>query len=103
MYDLTSVRRRYFPVRLKNGRVLDLEPPKLKLLGQMVSVAKGADRNDLACVDELTELFSKLLSKNKQRYRFTASQVREQFDWDEMFGLLLAFFGCLRQEKNDPN
>ncbi|WNX85255.1 hypothetical protein RWV98_02975 [Agathobaculum sp. NTUH-O15-33] len=101
MYDLTAVRRRYFKVKLSNGRVIDLEPPKLKTLNRLVHVAKGGQEPEE--LDETFELFSRLLSKNKQHYRICAAQVEEWFDWDEMIGILTEFFGWLNQEKRDPN
>lgn len=103
MYDLTAVRRRYFKVKLKNGRVIDVEPPKLKLVNQLVHVAKSANNNDAEALQESVNIFLRVLNKNKQGYHITVEQAQEWFDFDDMIDLLGEFFGWLNQEKRDPN
>ena len=102
MLDLTAVNRRYFQVKF-NGRVLDVEPPKLKTLNKLVSIAKAAGNGDAEAFADMTPLIAQLLSKNKKNIRISASIVEESLDTDGMILLLTEFLSWINQEKNDPN
>lgn len=102
MLDLTAVRRRYFQVKF-NGRVLEVEPPKLKTLNKLVSIAKTAEHNELGAFPEMTPLIAQLLSKNKKGIKISPAVVEDNLDSDEMLVLLTEFIAWINQEKNDPN
>lgn len=102
MLDLAAVRRRYFPVKF-NGRVLEVEPPKLKTLNKLVSISKAAGSGDQEAFAEMTPLISQLLSKNKKNIRISPATVEESLDTDAMIVLLSEFLSWIHQEKNDPN
>ena len=36
MYDMTKIQPRYFDIKLKNRKILNIEPPKLKVLKKII-------------------------------------------------------------------
>lgn len=102
MLDLTAVRRRYFPVKF-NGRVLDVEPPKLKTLNKLVDLAKHAGNGDLDALADLTPMIAKLLSKNKKGIKINSETVEDALDFDQMQILLFKLFKWIAKERDDPN
>ena len=40
MYDMTKLKTRYFDIKLKNRKILNLEPPKLKVLRKIASLSE---------------------------------------------------------------
>lgn len=102
MLDLTTVRRRYFPVKF-NGRVLEIEPPKLKTLNKLVSISKAASAGDSEAFGEMTPLIAGLLSKNRKHIKVSPSLVEDLLNFDEMIFLLTELLHWIYQEKNDPN
>ena len=43
MYDMTKLVTRYFKVKLKNNKIIDVEPPKLKVFREISKLASMAD------------------------------------------------------------
>lgn len=102
MLDLSCLKKRYFVVRFQ-GRRLDLEPPKIKTINKIISIAKAGNNGDVEAVGDLSALIAKLLGKNKQQFKVTTEMVEEMLDWDAMMQLIMQFFAWLNAEKNDPN
>ena len=38
MYDMTKLQKRYFDVKFTNGKILNIEPPKLKVLKKIEKI-----------------------------------------------------------------
>ncbi|QNK41823.1 hypothetical protein [Caproicibacter fermentans] len=119
MYDITNIARRYFSVKLtaedEDGKehttVVEVGPPRLKMLREMMDIAvkatKEAESGETKTVEnviaELRDIIRKMLNKNKSGYKVPNEYV-EAMDFDEMIGLLNAFFDWMNQTKqNDPN
>jgi len=99
MFDISTVSRRYFAVKLENGITIEVEPPKLKALKKITALAKS--RNEDA-MDDLTEAIKMILSKNRSGYKLS-DELIEDIDFDEMNDLLTAYFEWLSKSKNTPN
>lgn len=99
MFDVSTVSKRYFEVRIA-GKDLSVEPPKLKKLRQFMELAKVRNED---VVDNLTEALSGILSKNKAGYTVSADFVEENLNFDEMNDLLTQYFEWVGQERNAPN
>lgn len=102
MLDLTAVRMRYYPVKL-NGRVLELEPPKMKTVNRLVAVSKDVANGNLESYDEFTLLVARVLSKNRTGYTVTPEFVEDSLTLDQVAELLGGYFHWLNEEKRDPN
>lgn len=108
MFDISTVSKRYFEVKLtltddndeeiKNIE-LKVEPPKIKMLKKLMAVWKASKAD---AMDELAEAIQKLLSKNKDGYKVPMEYI-DELDYDQMNELLTEYFKWLGKEKNSKN
>jgi len=105
MYDMTKFKTRYFTIKLKNNRVLDLEPPKLKILKKItaLSAIKNSDELSEKEIANLIEAVSIAISKNKQGYKMNPEQIEDQFDIDETVDFLNNYFNWVNEMQNQKN
>lgn len=104
MFDMSNYVTRYFDVKLKDGTELQLEPPKLKVLRKMASLAKLDGNNfDDEALSSLVEAVTLALNKNKTGYTVTAEQVEETFDITLMYNFLTSFFNWVNELQNQKN
>lgn len=103
MFDLQGVNKRYFGVTLhledESKIEINVEPPKLKVLKRLTSLAKAKEEEDV--IENLEGAITDLLNKNKEKIK--VDKYVEEFSIDEMQQLLTAFFKWLNQEKNSKN
>lgn len=104
MYDMTKLKTRYFDIKLKNGRILNIEPPKMKVL-KKISVLSEIKEEDLTGSDitNLLEAVSLALSKNKQGVKISAEKVEEEYDIFELVEFLTAYFNWVNQIQESKN
>lgn len=105
MYDMTNLITRYFKIKLKNGKELELEPPKLKMLKKISSLSSSVNNNELdeKAIICLSEAIALSLSKNKQNYVVDSDFVEENFDIDEMYDFLTNYFTWVGEIQNSKN
>ena len=104
MYDMTQIKKRYFNIKLRNGKILDLFLPKLKILKKIASLSKIKD-NDLeeSDVDSLSEALSLAISKNKQGYSISKEEIEKDFDIEDMLDFLNNYFDWVNEVKSLKN
>ncbi|MFT9055102.1 MAG: hypothetical protein ABF449_00565 [Ethanoligenens sp.] len=110
MYDVSSVNRRYFDLRLictdKNDEEhelkLQVEPPKIKLLRRLTAIAKPSGEGNFAAMDELQDVVRDMLSKNKAGYKVPDEYV-DSLDFDQLVGIITAYFEWLGAQKKAKN
>ena len=105
MYDMTTLVTRFFKIRLANGLVLELEPPKLKILKKIASLSKSQSSGELTEDDitSLAEAIALSLSKNKENKTITTELVEDMFDIDEMYDFLTNYFKWVSEIQNSKN
>ena len=114
MFDVSTISKRYFEVKIevededgkKYSADLEVEPPKLKALKKLTSIAKTvsdkkADDEDDA-MDDLHDAMRIILNKNKAKQKVSNALI-ENLDTDQMEGILASFFGWLSSERKNPN
>lgn len=105
MYDMTKLKTRYFDIRLKNGKVLNIEPPKLKVLKKIAALSAVKDTEEFGekDIENLTTAVSLALSKNKQNFKISTEQVEDNYDIDEIVDLLNNYFEWVNSIQNQKN
>lgn len=105
MYDMTKFKTRYFNMKLKNGKVIDIEPPKMKILKKITSLSEIKDSEELSEKDiaNLTEAVTLALNKNRQNYKITTEKVDEDYDILEIVDFLNAYFDWVNSIQNSKN
>jgi len=115
MFDITTISKRYFGIKLsyideeEKAHVAQLEvsPPKIKVLKKITALSKarkvdGEDAENQDVMAELSEAVKSLLSKNKNEYKVPMEYI-DDLDFDQLQGILTAYFEWLSKEKNSPN
>ena len=102
MFDMTKIKTRYFNLTLPNGTVLEVEPPKMKVLRKVLSLATMDDIN-VQSIDELSEGLSLVLSKNKQNHKVTAKWLMDNMDIDGLVTLTTAYFNWVGEVQGSKN
>lgn len=105
MYDMTNLITRYFKIKLKDGKELELEPPKLKVLRKISKLSNSISNEELGEEDitNLAEAISLSLSKNKQGVNISSDYVEDNFDIDEMYDFLINFYNWVGEIQNSKN
>lgn len=90
MLDLSIYKSRYYPVKLDENIIINIEPPKRKQLKKVMSLTKGINEQNISetDVDNLYEAAGIALSKNKENRPFTSEDIEEYLD----LSALVAFF-----------
>lgn len=105
MYDMTQIKRRYFIIKLINGKVLNVEPPKMKVLKKITSLSDVEDKNNVNQVDieNLISALSLALSKNKENYKISDEWIEENVNFDDTQELLKQYFEWVGEIYNLKN
>ncbi|MGX7745695.1 hypothetical protein [Rhodopseudomonas parapalustris] len=98
MFDVSTINKRYFAIKINNIE-LEVEPPKIKALKKIMSLSKS--RNEDA-MDNLSDAIKMILSKNRTGFK-VADELIDELDFDEMNGILNAYFDWLSSTRNSPN
>ena len=103
MFDIAHVRTRYYPVRF-GGRVLQLEPLKLRTLNELVRLSRSVTQGDTGAYEDCTPLVARILSKNRYQVKISPKQVEDTLTIDQVSALLQGSLAWLKQERDsDPN
>ena len=103
MFDMTQYIPRYFKVKLKNGKIIEVEPPKLKVLKKILKLSNV--KNDMTEKDfeSIILATSMALSKNKQNYNVSIDWLSENHNIDEIQDLLINYFNWVDEIENSKN
>lgn len=99
MFDTNLVKKRYFKIKINNTMV-ELAPPKLKVLKKITALSKNAEDGEV--IEDLTDAVKLMLSNNKQKIK-VPDELIDDLDFDELVGILKEYFGWLKNTKNSPN
>ena len=114
MFDLSSVNRRYWEIKLKietdlivdgvvtkveKETVLEIEPPTKKMLNKIVKLRKVKEEDTM---DGLYEAVGMILNKNKTGKKISDEMI-EKFNFDEINTIITKFFEWLGETQNSPN
>ena len=105
MYDMTKLGVRYFNMKLKNGKIIDIEPPKMKILKKIANLSEVKNNDELTEKDiaNLTEAVVLAFNKNKQNYKITVEKIEEEYDILEIMDFLNAYFDWVNSIQNSKN
>lgn len=105
MFDIKSVNKRYFELKLsmdtdKGDKTIKLkvEPPKLKVIKLITSITKSKDNT----LEDLAQAIKMILDKNKDGVKVPIEYI-EELDMDQMNSLLTSYFKWLQENKNSKN
>lgn len=103
MFDMTQYIPRYFKTKLKNGKIIEVEPPKLKVLKKILKLSNVKEEMSEKDFDNIILATSMALSKNKQNYQVTSQFLEDNHDIDELQDLLVNYFNWVDEIQNSKN
>ena len=103
MYDMSKFLPRYFSIKLKNEKTIDVEPPKLKVLKKIMSLSKVQGELTEENFDDIIKAVSMALSKNKQNYEVNIEWLTENHNIDELMELLTHYFDWVNEINDSKN
>ncbi|MDF2985735.1 MAG: hypothetical protein K0R50_1245 [Eubacterium sp.] len=98
MFDIDSISKRYFKIKINNIEI-DVEPPKLKVLKKITSLAKAKNED---AIEDLVEAVKIMLNKNKSGYQ-VQDELIDELDFDQLLEILTAYFKWIGEVRNSPN
>lgn len=115
MIDFCAMKRRYLPVKLRNGMIINVEEPKVKVMDMIMSIQKAAfnqnedtkkEKLSKEKLDEINSIYKNIsmaasmcLSKNKEKKKYGVEWVKENMTMDEMFVLVSGIVEWANKEK----
>lgn len=101
MFKISNVKTRYYELEAPDsGKVIFIEPPKLKTLRNLENLS----RQDSPTIESMAEQIARVISKNKAGRKVTADQVMEWMTTDELSEFISDYLRWLNKEKtSDPN
>lgn len=103
MYDMTQFVPRYFKTKLKNGKIIEVEPPKLKVLKKILKLSGVKNKMTEKDFENITLATSMALSKNKQNYNVSTEWLEDNHNIDELQDLLINYFDWVNEINNSKN
>ena len=105
MLDYTQREKKFLTVKLADGRLLLLSPPKKSLYTTLSKMEKAIGETDdyEAIFEDVASLTALILSNNKEREVITAAEVEEMMDFDDMFYLVSGYSVFAGEVVANPN
>ena len=105
MLDYTTRDKKVLPVKISEDLTLLLRPPKKNLYEKLAAIEDRVnDATDGGTVyDEIVELTADILSTNMSRHQFSAAEVEEMFDIEDMAALVYEYAAYAGNILKNPN
>lgn len=105
MLDYTTREKKVLPVKLIDGKTVLLTAPKKSLYTKLTALeSRLKDEKDVGSLyDEILQLTADILSSNKTGARFTAADVDERMDIEDMALLIFEYSKYAGQLVGSPN
>lgn len=97
MLDLTRINIRTFEVKFSDSTTLILNPPKIKVLKKIMSVASTNN------IEDLITGIALILNSNKNDKKINEKWVEDNITFDEMLSLTKEYFTWVTEIQNNPN
>ena len=113
MLDLRKIKALPFKVTFEDGKVLNLNQPKLKVLNKIFELYSSVEDSEAGSNDvnsfafstyaEVCEVTRLILENNKEKRKIDISFVYNNFDMEQMKILIEEFFKWIGTTSNNPN
>lgn len=93
MLDYTTREKKVLPVKLYDGRTVLLTAPRKSLYTKLSTIQKELQKKDdfEELYDEIIQLTADVLSSNKTGAQFTAAEVEDMMDIEDMALLIFEY------------
>jgi hypothetical protein len=100
MFDINSLNVDHFKINLENNEIIDINPPKIKVLKKIMTLTKVTDET---AIDEISNAILLILNSNKQGKKFNQDYIDENFTIQNMQEFLKQYIKWVSSIQNNPN
>ena len=101
---MSALTPRYFELKLTGGKLIEVEPPKLKVLRKIMGLSQSGDADaDTDRLRVLADALAMALSKNRQGKKLDADWVEDNFNMIEIQELLISYFQWIAEIQSSKN
>ena len=105
MLDLTHGKKKFLPVKLPDGKTVNILPPKKGLLSSLTALQEKIggldDPNEM--LDEISDLITKIMSNNVSGTVITREFIEDTLDIGDMAAVIMAYEKFTREIAQNPN
>ncbi|AGK95409.1 hypothetical protein [Clostridium pasteurianum] len=99
MFDVSSVTKRYFDIKMKD-LVLQLEAPSLSTMKKILYLTREINES---AMEDLEEAVGIILNKNTAKYEISKEMINDELDFDQLKAIVLRFLQWVLTNKQSPN
>lgn len=99
MFDVSSVTKRYFDIKIKD-LVLQLEAPSLSTMKKILYLTREINES---AMEDLEEAVGIILNKNTAKYEISKEMINDKLDFDQLKAIVLKFLQWVLTNKQSPN
>ena len=105
MLDLSIYKTRYYEVKLDEGTIVNIEPPKRKQLKKILTLTQSVNDQNFSenDIDNLYEAAEIALSKNKEGKVFTADNIEDYLDLAALVAFFDGYYTWVMENVNQKN
>jgi hypothetical protein len=105
MLDLTIYKSRYYPVKISENEIINVEPPKRKQLKKILELTKNMkseslDEND---IDNLYEAITIAINKNKENKILSSDKIDDIFSLNALYAFFEGYYTWVADNLDQKN
>lgn len=104
MLDLSTIKVMYFDVKLPDETIINIKTPSLRMKNEIVQLpTKLQNMNDIQQEQTLSELVSRILSRNIEARKITVEQVNSWFSEPVQNHIVNEYAAFIKRVGNQKN
>lgn len=105
MLDLSVYKSQYYPIKINDTLIINLEIPKRKQLKKIMELTKNLNNESLSDedIDALYEAASIAFNKNKEGKSFTEDELDDILSFNALFAFFEGYYSWVAENVNSKN
>lgn len=80
MIDLAKIKRKYYQIRLENGKILRIKPPTRTLMLELMEFENIEEKTESQAIEKLYELMTGIFNHNDNNIKFTKNKIERMIE-----------------------
>lgn len=104
MLDYTKIKKKTMQVKLYDGTTLLILMPKKKTYEKLAAIKSlNVESLDEESIGDIYELAAEIISNNTRKKTYSAEEIGNMFDMDDILLLLNEYTSFAEEAEQDPN
>jgi hypothetical protein len=99
MFDVSSITKRYFDIKIKD-LMLEVEAPNLTTMKKILVLTGALNESSMEDLGEAVEI---ILNKNKSNYTVPSEIINDELEYDQLKAIVVNFLQWVILNKKSPN